>query len=792
MKLRRRRRAIRLKFVSNSGETKNEKLINIVIGVWLAAMLFAGFGGAFVSMFSIPVLWYLPLFTGIAAITAVFVVEDFPVKKKLIISAAAAAVLLLLWLIFFKYFKAGLYIVVNNMTALVDVQSFKIGAQYEVTVNEGLYSACTALFLTPVAALFGVLCGFIVSRSQQLLSAMLIAAVAVTVILISAQHAGVWSALIFISAMLLICRSLVCDNDIGGAGTIVAVVCMVLAAACIIGVILMAVIPGSFTQKLEKNLQQSRDTVYSTAHKVRYETDTYPIMPEGDFYRIAEEYILSYEKTLEVIMSEPESVYLRGYVGEKYTDDGWKSIDKTEMVKYTSLFYQLHKNGFYPQTQLAKIASLLDPEISAEQAIEVSVENEGACRNFIYAPYEAFGVSKSLLPDDKMLSTGFNSGGFNGQTEYSYKMLSNQVGRAHQLAKMLEKQQDNPSDKLKDYLAMEAKYRSFVYENYTAVSEEDSKLLEGYIGKPSQAGQTHMPYDDAKNNILVALGRQLEYEEDMRPYDGETGFLRYVLRKEQCGNSPHYATVATMMLRHYGIPARYVEGYVITPDDADAADDGEIILTDGNAHAWTEYYHDGLGWIPFETDPMFIGVMEGVSAPPQYMHSGGGGGEEEDPEFDRDRDHNKDKDLDADTVVKIVLPWLLLVLLIVAAISYWIMRRKSTLKELDTMCRHVDGRKAVCAMMLHMRKLLEYCGITDAVDSPKGLIVAVGKEWGEEWQHDFAAAMVVFMKASFGSRKIEDDEREQVAKTIKNMVEKVDSLQNRRGRFKAKYIKFLY
>ena len=100
-------------------------------------------------MFSIPVLWYLPLFTGIAAITAVFVVEDFPVKKKLIISAAAAAVLLLLWLIFFKYFKAGLYIVVNNMTALVDVQSFKIGAQYEVTVNEGLYSACTALFLTP-------------------------------------------------------------------------------------------------------------------------------------------------------------------------------------------------------------------------------------------------------------------------------------------------------------------------------------------------------------------------------------------------------------------------------------------------------------------------------------------------------------------------------------------------------------------------------------------------------------------------------------------------------------------
>ncbi len=795
MKLKRKRRAIRLKFVSNVSETKNEKLINILIGIWLAAMLFAGFGGSFLTMFSIPAIWYLPFLTGIAAIAAVFLTDDFTVKKKLIISAAAASVLLILWLMFFKYFRDGFYIVVNSVTALVDVQSFKIGAQYEVVVAEELYPACTALFLTPVAALFGVLCGFVVSRSQRLLSTVMIAVAALTVVLISAEHAGIWSALIFAAVLLLICRSLICDNDIGGAGAIIAVVCIVLAAACIIGVILMAVIPGSFSQKLEQRLGSSRDAAYSAAHAVRYETDTYPIMPEGDFSKIAEEFILSYEKTLEVTMSEPESVYLRGYVGEKYTDLGWRSLDKADMVKYTGLFYQLYKNGFYPQTQLAKIASILDEEVSAQQAIEVSVENEGACREFIYAPYEAFGVSHSLLPNDKMLSTGFYSGGFGGQTEYQYKMLTNQVGRAHQLAKMLEKQQDAPSDKLKDYLAMEAKYRSFVYENYTEISEEDSKLLENYIGKSSEAGQTHMPYDDAKNNILLVLGRQLEYEEDMPPYvyDGEVGFLRYVLRKEQCGNSPHYATVATMMFRHYGIPARYVEGYVITPDDADAAEDGEIILTDGNAHAWTEYYHDGLGWIPFETDPMFIGVMEGVSAPPQYMQSGGGGGgEEEPPDFDRDRDRDKDDELDADTVIKLVMPWILLLIVIITLLAYWLIRRKKTLREIDLECRDPDGRKAVCAMMLYMRRLLDHCGITDSVDSPKGLIIAVGKEWGEEWQHDFAASMVIFMKASFGKLKIDDSEWEQVAKTAKKMVEKVDSLQNHRGRFKAKFIKFLY
>ena len=357
---------------------------------------------------------------------------------------------------------------------------------------------------------------------------------------------------------------------------------------------------------------------------------------------------------------------------------------------------------------------------------------------------------------------------------------------------MLEKQLGSPSEKLAEYLAMEAKYRSFVYENYTVISEEDSKLLENYIGKPGQAGQTHIPYDDAKNNILLVLGRQLEYEEDIIPFDGEGSFLRYILREQQCGNAPHYATVATMMLRHYGIPARYVEGYVITPDDADMAEDGEMILTDGNAHAWTEYYHDGIGWIPFETNPMFIGVMEGVSAPPQFMHSGGGGSEEEPPDFDRDRDRNKDKDLDADKIIKLVMPWVLLLIAIITAVAYWLIRRKKTLEQIDRECRHEDGRKAVCAMMLYMRRLMTYCGITDKVESPKGLIIAMGKAWGEEWQHDFAASMVVFMKASFGAQVIDDQERELIAKTVRKMVEKVDSLQNHRSRFKAKYIKFLY
>ena len=72
----------------------------------------------------------------------------------------------------------------------------------------------------------------------------------------------------------------------------------------------------------------------------------------------------------------------------------------------------------------------------------------------------------------------------------------------------------------------------------------------------------------------------------------------------------HYATLATLLLRSCGIPARYVEGYVITPSQAEALSEGETLkLTQRNAHAWTEYYLDGVGWIPYDTTPGYEDII---------------------------------------------------------------------------------------------------------------------------------------------------------------------------------------
>ena len=54
----------------------------------------------------------------------------------------------------------------------------------------------------------------------------------------------------------------------------------------------------------------------------------------------------------------------------------------------------------------------------------------------------------------------------------------------------------------------------------------------------------------------------------------------------------------TIMCRMAGLPARYVEGFVATPDET-----GLAVITGEQGHAWTEVYFSGFGWVTFDATP---------------------------------------------------------------------------------------------------------------------------------------------------------------------------------------------
>lgn len=75
-------------------------------------------------------------------------------------------------------------------------------------------------------------------------------------------------------------------------------------------------------------------------------------------------------------------------------------------------------------------------------------------------------------------------------------------------------------------------------------------------------------------------------------------FALYFLTQSHQGYCIHFATSTVLLLRSAGIPARYVTGYAV-----DGQAQGWNQVTEDQAHAWVEYYVQGVGWQALDPTP---------------------------------------------------------------------------------------------------------------------------------------------------------------------------------------------
>ncbi len=76
----------------------------------------------------------------------------------------------------------------------------------------------------------------------------------------------------------------------------------------------------------------------------------------------------------------------------------------------------------------------------------------------------------------------------------------------------------------------------------------------------------------------------------------EADFVDHFLFVGREGYCTYFATAMAVLCRSAGIPARYVEGYA----PSELKNEDFYVVTGQQAHAWTEVYLEGAGWIPFE------------------------------------------------------------------------------------------------------------------------------------------------------------------------------------------------
>ena len=545
------------------------------------------------------------------------------------------------------------------------------------------------------------------------------------------------------------------------------------------------------TSKNNLSLQVKENTFKKT-DTFRYGEDN--ALPCGDFSKINR--ISSDKKEmLRVVMSKPQSYYLRGFVGGDYSVKGWKSPEYKKLYDYSDMFYVLHQNNFYGHSQISLLCSNLY-SISGDNRI--IVKNIGACRKYIYAPYETDTQKSFLSYNNRLDDCGILSDGFFGEKSYTYFAYDNKVKNYSSLENAL--YTENYENKYSDYLKSEAHYRNFVYKNYLDIPEAAENVIKSVLG--SYEKSERISYTTAKLNILNVLSKN-EYSDEVNyKCTGNTDIVSEFLQETKIGNSVHFASAAALMLRYYGIPSRYAEGYAITPDDTEnVRSNTEIIITDDNSHMWAEYYCDGIGWLPFETVPKYIGIMQdeintdfktSVSSSEKSVSSSEKSKSDSTKTDDTENSYSQ-PDNRTDTLFYVVCGIISAALIISALSIIFILnrRRKALFKQLRNF-QNKDNNIAAVSLFKYSTDLLE---ITGCIESSDNIYLAEShsvKKLTEYYGDTYTKAYAVFLKARFSRHKISDDEKICVEIFKNETVTSIKNSRSRLQRFSDKYISFLY
>lgn len=537
-----------------------------------ALAVYAGFLGALTAACGWPVVWTALALGAAAAVFAVWCALGRGWRQWL---PAVPAALCAAWCLLLPQTRDSAAGLINGVLAYVQALSGRICLPLAGQETSALWAAI------PACVVLGALLGSLAVYAPVTGAVLAVGCAALSAA--DGAAAGLWPALLCLGGALQ-CLGHRKSCRTAPAVSLYTAVVLALLAAVSAGVVTLTGLDARW------DVSAADRAVREGIHALRNESGR-QALPEGDFRKTVE---LTDTPLLDVTLSQPEPLYLRGFIGQRYTREGWEALSADSLSAQAEDVYWLQSNGFFSQTQLSELASLLKLETPR---IQVDIAVSGACRRYAVTPYE---LSDSGICDPAQLRDTLPTGG----RHYAYTTSGNLTGRAYELLDELSRHLEDPA--LQAYLEQETAYRQTVYDNYLTIPEDTQKTLASFLGKPPASITSYQ----AKSRVLACLKDAVEYDAAaaLLPADGDP--VSALLKETGQGSAAGYATAAVLMLRYYGIPARYAEGYLITPDMV-SGKSGEttLTLTGRNAHAWAEYYEDGVGWIPFETTEPYLDTM---------------------------------------------------------------------------------------------------------------------------------------------------------------------------------------
>lgn len=288
---------------------------------------------------------------------------------------------------------------------------------------------------------------------------------------------------------------------------------------------------------------------------------------------------LSERTVLRVETDVPGRLYLRGYSAGVYTGGAWRPLGESVYGALAEL------PGGYEPLNFPAAASSGGPWHA------VTVESAGAPGRCLYLPY-------FLVTDQEEISGGaFIDDSYLAKTPGTWR---------HTVYFRTEEEMERALSPLSGVTAeAELAYRTFVYTHYLDVPEGFEEVLLRWAHQPqNRAVFLHLNAagEIEPEEVAGLLSATTRYDEKTPVTPEGADFVDHFLNESGRGYCMHYASAATLILRYFGYPARYVSGFtaVVPPS-------GRVNVPESAAHAWVEVYRDGVGWVPLEVTPGYAG-----------------------------------------------------------------------------------------------------------------------------------------------------------------------------------------
>ena len=298
------------------------------------------------------------------------------------------------------------------------------------------------------------------------------------------------------------------------------------------------------------------------------------------------------------IPKSDETIYLRGFVGSVYTGSSWEKLSRSKLEQLGEITGSFGTDGLSPMLidgYNLKYAHADMPKYS------FTANNEFARDGYLYMPY-------NLVPESVSRYDIVDDSGFSGPPTYIGQFYDPREYYGYQ--NLFRKKWSAPPLLTED----EAAYRRFVYDNYLELPDgfSHSEIFgDGYYSyisaETEKTGKSTLDEMTVLNRKVYFIKKWLrdncEYSLSTEKLKIGEDFVESFLGSRK-GSCSHFASAGVLMCRYAGIPARYVEGYVIKPSDfpenTETGKSATVEVTDARGHAWGEIYLDGFGWYPIE------------------------------------------------------------------------------------------------------------------------------------------------------------------------------------------------